>query len=601
MIDFRVSRLIAAIILTTVWLAATTTAAETTVRYAQLGPPVRLGPPPSVTQSAPPSAAQATTPDKSQIFDGPGVEVNPLAAVDPDSVGLLDQANGSFGVDMWKGTDRALVERLIPALPGAMRSKMMRDLMRRLLLSTATAPEGKASKRSLFAMRVEGLIAMGDVQAAIDLLRVAPTVLADEDLGRTEVEALFLRNDNAGACNRTRNLVRQYQSVYWQKALTFCLSLAGEHAKAALSADIMREQDEGADEAFLTLVEALAGNRNLTVDSLPNPSGLKLAMMQAASLKLPADVMVSNSPAIVGFISLAPNADLMVRLDPAERAETVGALSTEALSQLYESVSFTSDELENALSKAEADWGPRGRALLYRAARTQPVPAVQAEILRQAFQLGRDKGGYGLVVRTNLPVLVSIRASTELQWFASEAARALLATSRTAEAKEWIDLLEEPAQTSAAAAVSWAALWPLVHIVEGDAKRSWDQALSRRWWEGQKSKAKDDAVRRASTLYTLLAALDRPLGIVEWGPLLAGPQRVSTVVPTAALWHTLADSSKGGRIGETVMLALIALGEEGPAEASMLTLKAVIGALKRVGLDIEARSLSIEAAIAAGL
>ena len=56
-----------------------------------------------------------------------------------------------------------------------------------------------------------------------------------------------------------------------------------------------------------------------------------------------------------------------------------------------------------------------------------------------------------------------------------------------------------------------------------------------------------------------------------------------------------------GRGGETVLLALLALGEAGPARADPLVLAAVLPALSAVGLEREARALAIEAAIARGL
>ena len=59
-----------------------------------------------------------------------GIEINPLSEIDPDSLGLLEPADGGFGKDMWAGTDRALVEALLPRLPDRYRSAVLRDLAR---------------------------------------------------------------------------------------------------------------------------------------------------------------------------------------------------------------------------------------------------------------------------------------------------------------------------------------------------------------------------------------------------------------------------------------------------------------------------------------
>ena len=49
------------------------------------------------------------------------------------------------------------------------------------------------------------------------------------------------------------------------------------------------------------------------------------------------------------------------------------------------------------------------------------------------------------------------------------------------------------------------------------------------------------------------------------------------------------------------MLALMALGEDGPAGADPLLLRQVLVSLRTAGFETEARALAVEAALAAGL
>ena len=62
------------------------------------------------------------------------IQVQGLTEIDPNSVGSLTPENGGLGFDMWRGTPRSLIERLIPELPDAVRSPLLRDLTKRLLL-----------------------------------------------------------------------------------------------------------------------------------------------------------------------------------------------------------------------------------------------------------------------------------------------------------------------------------------------------------------------------------------------------------------------------------------------------------------------------------
>ena len=76
---------------------------------------------------------------------------------------------------------------------------------------------------------------------------------------------------------------------------------------------------------------------------------------------------------------------------------------------------------------------------------------------------------------------------------------------------------------------------------------------------------------------------------------------VGRPLPGAAFLYALEDASEARRLGETVALALIVLGEAGPAESHDLALGAVLSGLTRVGLEREARALAIEAALANGI
>ena len=71
--------------------------------------------------------------------------------------------------------------------------------------------------------------------------------------------------------------------------------------------------------------------------------------------------------------------------------------------------------------------------------------------------------------------------------------------------------------------------------------------------------------------------------------------------PDTAVLYALSEASQFGRLGETVLLALVALGEAGPGGVDPLVLHEVLAALVRAGLEDEARRLAIEAVLAGGV
>jgi hypothetical protein len=554
------------------------------------GAPVPLGPavmpPPRETPAAPPRAAPSRT-------DLP-VTVDRLAAVDPDSVGLLGDADGGLGVAMWRDTSRTVAVDLIEALPAPVSSRAMHSLARRLLLTTAAVPAGKSEKASLLSVRVEKLLALGDARAAVDLLHAAPRGGSDARFGQVEVEGLFLANDDAGACARVRGT--EPQTSYWQQALAYCLARAGEREKASVTTELMRERGVETMPGYFALVDAVLGDKNAKVDLPAEPTALALSMMRAADRKLPDPLADSKLAAVLRVVALSPNADMATRLAAAERAAAVAALAPAELAEIESAVPFTPDELANAVKVAEAQWGPRARALLARAARGAASPAARADTLGRAFALAREKGDMAALRRALAPALDGFPPGPENLAVAAEAGAALFALGRATEGTAWYGATERAAPNNPEAARAWVVLWPLAQLATKPG--SWDPSMVARWRAAQGPAGEVDSERaRAMLVFALFEALGQPVPAENWVGLVrgAGTGEAATIPDPAAL-YALDHVSRAGRRGEAVALSLIVIGSRGPAAANPLALSTALAALSRVGLEADARAIAVEAA-----
>ena len=610
---------------------------------AQSGP-VRLAPPQKITQEKqediPPSEKSQQVPVGS-VVDGvdKSIQVDALQTINPDTAGVLDAKDGGFGIGMWKGTSQQLLSKMIMRLPVNIKSKAMRDLMRRLLMSTAILPEGMAGDGSYIASRISLLSKMGDISSVNQLLDATPGRSKIRQLVRYEAEARFLANDNARACSLAAQQISTESSPFWQKSFIFCQALAGEHDKAALGVTLLQEVGDD-DEPFYSLVDALAGNP-ATIESLPDPTPMHLSIARVAKAQLPSDVVASSRPGILRTIAVSPNASVEIRLEAAERAEIAGALDVDTLRQLYTSVSFSDQELANPLSKAEAESGPLSRALLYRTSLIQTVPTAQAEAASKALYLGRKGGRYASIARVFLPVLKRIPPSAELSWFAPEIIRAFLSCGEQVSATPWFSLLRTSAQHNQESAEALVALLPVARLAGYSHTIEWSSKHLNKWWE--QVRKDNGASNKAALLYNLLEVLGDDVPRKAWDALLDGPQLITIAMPNSALWHSLDEATKVSslaqkallrapfsdvlqtsstvqtdqdvvqtsitddrlalppRIGEIILLALIALGESGPSQSEPIVLRKVLDSLKTVGLESEVRALALEAAVAAGL
>ena len=538
-------------------------------------------------QPAPLSTAASTTTS--------GVEVGNLGSVTPDYGGTLEEGGGGFPLDMWKGTDRALVERLLPQLPAAPSSPAMRDLARRLLLTNAEAPTGQATI-NLFGVRADRLAAMGLFSDAAALLALQPVSSVDATSARLRIKAQLLAGDGEGAC-KTVDDTRKVASadVDWQKTQVFCQLRSGKADQAALGIEILRDQNQN-DPAFFKLAEAMGGDKSVAIVSLPDPSPLDLAMLQAAGLPLPPDAARATDPAVLAAVAQDSTVDPAIRLAAAEQAAAAGSLSIDKLQQAYANVAYAPADIGNAIDISSHDPGPGGRALLFQAAGVAQQPADRAHVLQAALDRARRQGGYILAVRTNLLYLLPLQPSPDLIWFAADAGRALYASGHFEQANAWLQTAQDKAASDPQAAAAASALAVYARIAGVGQPLFWDAAAVQKWRQAQAAGGSSaDPVNR---LFAVFEGIGEPIG-GSW--TLIGQTAASGGAPDPALWFNLGDAANNGRIGETVLLSLCALGEGGPASANPILLSRAISSLRQVGLDAEARAIAIEAAIAAGV
>ncbi len=539
---------------------------------------------------------------------GDAIEVNPLGEIAPDSIGTLDPGAGGLGVEMWQGSDRRVVVRLLRLLPDRMSSRGMHQLARRLLTSIATPPIGQfdiseETEQSLLAIRIERLMALGEIPDLNDLLAVVPSRHDDEIMARTRVDGLLLTHDTAEACRLVRNgIVTYHQVPYWQKALVLCQIIAGEVDQMMLGLDLLRERGGEDDPVFFALAGALFGTEpEIPEDARWTP--LHLAMLQTIGASLPAGLVASAPPAFLVSIAQASNLDMEQRAGAAEAACAMGLLDGATLARSYDSLSFTAEELANAISVTETMAGPRRRALLYQAARGQSLPASRAEILRVAFEQGKEAGLYQAQVAAYLPLLLEISVTPELSWFAAGAGRALYAAGRYEQASAWLMLGRQEALIDPQASTAAAELWPYSRLAGGIALTT-DGNLAA-WRDLRENMDRENtSAADLGRSQTLLRAAFQALGErdpLPWGQIAAEGEAAYRAAPSAALLYALDEASESRRTGETVLLSLIVLGADGPGESHAYALSVALTALGRVGLETEARALAIEAALANGI
>ena len=531
-----------------------------------------------------------------------GIVVDVLESFNPDGFGPLDEKQGGLPTDLWQNVGWNVIRSLLPRVPGQTTSRAMRALASRLLQSRAILPADKPKDESYLGLRADRLLAMANVIGALSLMQAVPERGRDEAFSMTEIEALFFENQNGAACTRAAALAGQYRGAYWKQLEAFCLALEGNHVRAGLISDLLREREQQIELAFFAAIDVLAGRGASEVDAVDAPSGLVLAMMRAASIGLPPAIAQTDSPIVLRWIARSPNADLDTRLAAAEKALALGAMTSGEMVEIYDSLPFLDQELKAPVAHAQANWGPRGRALLVSAAIAQETPAAKAETLRQGWDIAREKGGHAELSRASATVVAAIEATPELIWFARNAARVLLADGRIDAAMAWYRTASGARAGSEEARAVEADLWPLATLVRAANGEAPEPPRLDSWRKDADTVDGDAALARTATLLALLDALGHEFPPEAWQALLAGPL-VDSTPALNAVWHQrLAAAAAEKRVGETALLVTAAAtAAGGAAYDSSANATAAVAALRRAGLRDDAMRLALEGAMAAGL
>lgn len=577
----------------------------------QVGKPVPLFqqqplPPPSTDRAAPtPVPAPPGRPVPAPAARSGGIQVEPLGSFDRGGVGLLEDADGGLGQAMWRGSSRRLIAGLLPALPMASPSPAQQDLARRLLLSAAAPPPAATDEKpaELLGARLARLLAGGRIDAVLQLAeRGALTAAnADEPGARAVAEANLLRSETEPACTLADARLATAKDGYWQQLATFCLALADKRSEVDFNIDLMRELGVD-DAAYFTLLPAVMGGK-ARLTSLPAPTPLHIAMLRRAGIKPPSDILTDAGPPIWVALAEGESTPPAIRLAAAERAATVGALPPETLAEIYRAATVPAAKLAEAERVAREDKpGPESNALLLQAVAAAPDPEARARLLQLALAAAQRQPGRDLLLaRVYAPELRALTPAATLTWFAQDAGRALVAAGDLDAALAWFRTAHIGAGNREPVAVAAVLeLWPLLAVADDADRVGYGEETLDTWWQVRQEEGGPERFSRAQTLLAGLAAAGKPVqDTALWLAVATAPSETAPVASPQVM-AALDDAARGVRSGETVLLALLALGDNGPGDRHMSTVAKVAAALTQVGLVTEARRILVEAMLARG-
>ncbi len=374
----------------------------------------------------------------------------------------------------------------------------------------------------------------------------------------------------------------------------YCGAAAGNPAAAGLAAQLAREQG-GISEATLSALDAIAAGDAPALAATGRISvfdwRLAEASGKAAGLNWPVDRF---EPAALRAVGMSTAASPALRLAAAEAAARFYALDPVELADVYRQQPFSAADLAQGQA-AKVD-GPMRRALLFKAAEADRTPLKRTRLVRAALDDARRAGLYRQVAAALARTVEEIRPVAEVGWFTETAVEVLVAGGRFDVARRWLESAAalspgdgRPGNRALLPPAYWGAL---VDIAEAGPLPSRGASLVFVEEAALRGRFTPEGLHR---LATVLDALDYHVPIRLWEAASRAPQPTQGFLPATGVLAELQDAVRKRDTLQVTALMFKVLGPDGPEGAHMIALGDAVRALRRVGLEVDARAVAFDA------
>ena len=514
--------------------------------------------------------------------------------VEKDDLAPVMASDGSgLPFELWRGLTTDQVETLISQIEIPPRSPALHQLWKRLITAGITPAQGTAADARFTALRLEVLYRSGLAKDAAAELAKLPA--SDDAL----LAMLTARNELASgeaekACatvEKTTSAKSQMPKRLKAQAILlsgYCAALRDDNAGAGLAAELAREEGLEASPG-LTALDAISIGAKPKIAIKPPLSLLDYRLASRVTSISHADVLDKGEPALLVALSSDAATPVNLGLAAAEKAASLNALAPEMLAAIYRANAGT--ESSDALLQGGALTGPFRRAALFKAAEEERTPMKKTRLMRAFITDCRTNGLHLQSLTMLAPAAAALTPQPEISWFAETGAEIGIASGQFDLARRWISAANEQSRPGGSIA-HWLALADIAdpnYGPRGDNLAALD-ALARN------GRFKPDDLHRIATV---LDALAYNVPIPLWEAASRTPQPNSGYLPETGVLSQLQDAAAKKEFGRTVLLAMKSLGPNGAEGAHMIALGDSIRALKRAGLEPDARRLGFEALLGA--
>ena len=283
----------------------------------------------------------------------PPIEI-PEASRRPTNVsGVLGPGSWGLGFDAYGSANGRLLSTLMRRMDAPIASRWLSIVLRRSLLSRVPAP-AFVHPVDWTAERAWLLLRMGEADAARILVQGVDVDQFTPKMFAVAVQTALATADPAALCPLVEPGRKTSDEPVWPLAEAMCASLEGESGKASALIDQARRRSR-AGGIDVTLAEKVVGagpntRRAVSIqwDDVEEINSWRFGMASATGVEIPAELMNRAGAHVRAWQARAPMLPLEQRLSAGETAATLGVFSSASLVEMYSLIADETDPAEFA-------------------------------------------------------------------------------------------------------------------------------------------------------------------------------------------------------------------------------------------------------------
>ncbi|AXJ96215.1 MULTISPECIES: hypothetical protein [unclassified Sphingomonas] len=518
---------------------------------------------PSTTPSATPSATPTVDPAVLAQYEMPDYARRSL-----DMVGPSGPREGGLDADIFAKADGRFAEGLMRRIAAPLPSRWMSILLRRALVSRVTTPAG-VDGADFAAERAWLLLRMGESVGARAVTQSVDTEDYTPKLYQVAMSAALATGDPAGLCPIADEGAKRAPARGWVLARAICTALRGEAAPAKTQMGAIRRRNvaTGIDLQLTQKVVGAApgGGQAVTIEwaGVDRIDDWRFGLATATGVTIPDPLLASVGPQVRYWYALSPGIGLGDRVAAAEAAAAQGVLSSAALVDLYGAVD-AADDMPGVASATASD---------LRTAYVGGSFDTRLAALRQLWGETAAQTPYARLVLTaraagRMPARIGVADADRI-------VASMLTAGLDRGAARWRMAVPEGGDA-----------WAMIALSDPDATaRLPYAALSRYAGSG-------DAALKQRLFFAGLAGLGR----LSPEDVERAAESLDVRIGATTAWTRAIDrAAADGDQGDVILLAAIGMQTPHWRGVPPAMLYRIVGALRTVGLEGEARMIAAEA------